>query len=410
MSTTSRHPDYENARELMATMVENSQKPSEGNERFVEAMQDILKKYPVSMKVDTDPAYQNRQLLSVDFGDPDGEQMLVATSHTDVVGVEGQHWSSNPWELTESDDQWFGRGTCDTHGTGVSMILAGIRDDVRQPLLDARKKVTLLFTFDEEATTKEFSMRGARFAAGLLGNDPMISAKNFIAGEPTEIDGIITPMRAHKGRLLAHYKVSAPEAGHVSQATQNALMAGGRIIHKISEFADVMKYGSKDDQEAMIFDPPYTTVQVSAADVKKGDYSTTPDHARFSVDMRTLPFAHRHRVDGIIDLIRSQHLPHEESVSIEIEKQAAGSMTPADARIVQIAEEVTKKKARGFNGGNEGRIFRNEASMQGITIGPGSLAFAHMPDERIKIASIYTGADIYAALFKRSIELSSSDE
>lgn len=399
------HPEYPIARELMSVMVENSQRPSEGNEAFMQSMTDILKQHPLPFSVHADPVYKNRAVLAVDIGDPQGQQILASVSHSDVVGVDDQHWSSSPWKLHETDDMWFGRGTCDTHGTGVSMLLAGLRPDVQQQLMDVRKKITIVFTYDEEATSLEFSMRGARLAAGLLGTDPVITAKNFIAGEPTELDGKITPMRAHKGRFLAHFKVHAPHAGHVSNTHQNALMAGASIVHEIAEYSRMLHYGSKRDIEAQIFDPAYSTAQVSAGDVKKADFSTAPEHARFTVDMRTLPFVHRLRVEEIIDLMTSQILPNGEKVTLEIVKDGEGSMTPTDTDIVKISEESTGKQARGFNGGDEGRIFRNSAGMQGVTMGPGDLVYAHQPDERILIASIFTGAEIYRRMFLRSAGL-----
>ncbi|MBI2635889.1 M20/M25/M40 family metallo-hydrolase [Candidatus Peregrinibacteria bacterium] len=399
------HPEYSVARELMSTMVENSQRPGEGNEAFMQAMSAILKKYPLPFTQHQDPAYNNRSIMAVDVGDPEGEQVLATVSHSDVVGVDGQHWSSMPWKLRETDEMWFGRGTCDTHGTGVSMLLAGLRPEVQRKLLQARKKVTIIFSYDEEAASAEFSMRGARMAAGLLGTESVIKTKNFVAGEPTELDGIITPMRAHKGRLLAHFRVKAPHAGHVSNTSQNAFMAGSSIVHEIGEYGRMLHYGSRRDAEAQIFDPPYSTVQVSAGEVKTGDYSTAPQNARFTLDMRTLPFVHRLRVDEMIDLITSQKLHGGEEATIEIVKDGEGSMTPADALIVRIAEAVTGQTARGFNGGDEGRIFRNSANMEGVTMGPGDLVYAHQPDERIRIASIFTGADVYSKLFLRSAGL-----
>ncbi len=401
------HPEYPIARELMSVMIENSQRPGDGNEAFIQAMTEILKQYPLPFTVHQDPMYSNRAALAVDIGDPEDEQVLAAVSHSDVVGVEGQHWSTVPWKLTVEDDEWFGRGTCDTHGTGVSMLLAGLDPDIQQKLRSVRKKVTVVFTYDEEATSSEFSMRGARLAAGLLGNPKIITANRFIAGEPTELDGKITPMRAHKGRFLAHFNISAPHAGHVSNTSQNALMAGSSIVHEISEYARMLHYGRAVDLEAQIYNPPFSTAQVSAADVKKGDFSTAPDSARFTIDMRTLPFVHRERVDQMIDLVRSQHLQNGEQVTLEIVKDGEGSMTPADADIVKIAEGATGRQARGFNGGDEGRIFRNSANMQGVTMGPGDLVYAHQPDERIRIASIFEGSKLYRQMYLQASGLSS---
>ena len=48
---------------------------------------------------------------------PDREGGIVLSGHTDVVPVDGQAWTSSPWQLTEKDDgNLYGRGTCDMKG------------------------------------------------------------------------------------------------------------------------------------------------------------------------------------------------------------------------------------------------------------------------------------------------------
>lgn len=392
-------PEYHIAKEMMSLMLENSQRPHAGNIAFTEAMDEWLKKNGLYTSVHNDPVYPDRRLLTVEVGDPQGEQVLVTTSHSDVVGIEGQKWNVNPWKLTESSGEWLGRGSCDTHASGHAMILPALDPFVQDFLKKERKRVTILFTYDEESTDAEFSMRGARLAAGLLGTPGVIEAKNYIAGEPTQIDGRIRAMRGHKGRGLMHFTINAPQSGHVSQAEQNALMAGSVIVSEIAHYGRMMRYGSKADLEAQIFHPPYTTVQVSAAEIKAGEYSTTPSTARFTVDMRTLPFVHELRLQEVLDLIGSQKFPAGETVTIELEKNGAGSLTPAEAPIIQIAERVTGMPAEGFNGGDEGRIFRNALSMQGFTMGPGNLAHAHMPDERVSIPDIFQAAKLFRRMY-----------
>src|SRR4029453_3546563 len=41
---------------------------------------------------------------------------VVLSGHTDVVPVDGQPWSSDPWTLTEREGRLYGRGTCDMKG------------------------------------------------------------------------------------------------------------------------------------------------------------------------------------------------------------------------------------------------------------------------------------------------------
>ena len=39
---------------------------------------------------------------------------IVLSGHTDVVPVDGQDWTSDPWTVTERDGKLYGRGTCAT--------------------------------------------------------------------------------------------------------------------------------------------------------------------------------------------------------------------------------------------------------------------------------------------------------
>ncbi|WP_347849876.1 M20/M25/M40 family metallo-hydrolase, partial [Planktomarina sp.] len=38
---------------------------------------------------------------------------VALSGHSDVVPVEGQDWSTDPWKVVEKDGRLYGRGTCD---------------------------------------------------------------------------------------------------------------------------------------------------------------------------------------------------------------------------------------------------------------------------------------------------------
>ena len=49
---------------------------------------------------------------------------IVLSGHTDVVPVDGQNWSSDPFKAEIRDDRLYGRGTCDMKGfVGVTLQL-----------------------------------------------------------------------------------------------------------------------------------------------------------------------------------------------------------------------------------------------------------------------------------------------
>src|SRR5476651_1180028 len=55
---------------------------------------------------------------------PDGPGGYVLSGHTDVVPVDGQDWSSDPFKAEVRGDKLFGRGACDMKGfVGVALSL-----------------------------------------------------------------------------------------------------------------------------------------------------------------------------------------------------------------------------------------------------------------------------------------------
>jgi len=392
------------AQELMSRMITVSQRPGEGNMEFVETIGSYLEQLDFDVYSIPDPDYDDRALLVVDIGDPDGEQILTSISHSDVVGIDGQSWARDPWKLTEENGVWYGRGVCDTHGSGVAMLIAAARPEITRELKVANKRISIIFTSDEEAASADLSYRGVKLAVGELGVEPIVTSKYFITGEPTEVDSEMIAMRAHKGRWLAHFILSVDRPGHAAEDVQNALTEGVEIVHRIFRFAQTdLKDNYQANENSDIFNPAYSTAQVTAADVKRGDYSTTPDHARFTVDLRTLPGVHEDQVHDLEALIRAKHL--EQGVRLEIEEvdNFQGTVTPAGSPIVNAAEIATGLAVRGFNGGDEGEVLRRHGK-HGITLGPGELRFAHAPNEQIPVASVARATEIYDRLFHIIVE------
>ncbi|MCB1417357.1 MAG: M20/M25/M40 family metallo-hydrolase, partial [Nitratireductor sp.] len=116
---------------------------------------------------------------------PEGDGGIVLSGHTDVVPVEGQVWSSDPFVLRESDGLLYGRGTCDMKGfiaccLAVAPEFAGV---------ELKKPLHFAFTYDEET-----GCLGAKVMLDRLketGRRPAVC----IIGEPTGMKVI----EGHKG-------------------------------------------------------------------------------------------------------------------------------------------------------------------------------------------------------------------
>jgi len=75
-----------------------------------------------------------------------GDGGIVLSGHTDVVPVEGQNWSSDPFKMEERDGRLYGRGSCDMKGflaACVAMVPQFARVVKDRPL-------HFSFTYDEE--------------------------------------------------------------------------------------------------------------------------------------------------------------------------------------------------------------------------------------------------------------------
>ena len=64
---------------------------------------------------------------------PDREGGVVLSGHTDVVPVDGQPWTTDPWDLTEKENgNLYGRGTCDMKGFVAACLASTGRSPARR--------------------------------------------------------------------------------------------------------------------------------------------------------------------------------------------------------------------------------------------------------------------------------------
>src|SRR5271170_4497768 len=116
---------------------------------------------------------------------PDAPGGVVLSGHTDVVPVDGQAWSSDPWTLTRREQRLFGRGTCDMKGF-LALALAAVPDLLVGGLT---RPAHLAFSFDEEIGCFGAPLM-LEVIAGALPRPALA-----VIGEPTSLQVV----SAHKG-------------------------------------------------------------------------------------------------------------------------------------------------------------------------------------------------------------------
>jgi acetylornithine deacetylase len=123
---------------------------------------------------------------------------LVLAGHSDTVPFDDKRWQSDPFQLTERDNRWYGLGTCDMKGffpLAIEAAKAFVDQELQQPLI-------ILATADEES-----SMNGAQ----ALAEAGRPKARYAVIGEPTGLK----PVRMHKGIMMERL-VFEGQSGHSS--------------------------------------------------------------------------------------------------------------------------------------------------------------------------------------------------
>src|SRR5471032_2760740 len=94
----------------------------DSNLALIDYAQNLLEKSGARCRRSYDATGAKANLFAT-FG-PDGDGGIVLSGHTDVVPVDGQDWSSEPFQPQVRDDKLFGRGACDMKGfVGVALAL-----------------------------------------------------------------------------------------------------------------------------------------------------------------------------------------------------------------------------------------------------------------------------------------------
>ncbi len=298
---------------------------------------------------------------------PAVEGGVVLSAHSDVVPVEGQSWTRDPFRLSREGDLLFGRGTTDMKGFLAEMLVvadAASRMDLKEPL-------KLVVSYDEETGCHGIARMQERLAP-LLGK-PRLA----IVGEPTEMQVAI----GHKGKRSYRGHVRG-EAGHSALAPQfvSALQVGVDFVMALRSMQeDLIATGAREDG----YDIPYTTVHVGKLTSGRA-LNIVPDKADLLFEFRHMagddPVELEARFrQAALDVTR----PHGGRAAIEIARYAAYPglvIAPAHDVVRQVQDwsgQGTCKVAFGTEAG-----FFADMGVPTVVCGPGSMAGqGHKADE-----------------------------
>ncbi len=300
---------------------------------------------------------------------------IVLSGHTDVVPVDGQNWTTDPFKPVVRDGKLYGRGTCDMKGfIGTSLALL-------PTLLEAklREPVHYALSFDEE-----IGCMGAPYLLAEL-RERGVRPAGCIVGEPTSMRVIV----AHKG-INAYRCCVKGQAAHSSLTPRgvNAIEYAARLICFIRDIADEFKANGPYDQA---FDVPCTTAQTGT--IQGGiALNTIPALCEFVFEFRNLPgvdpealFARiaSYANDVLLPKMRAEHADTDLVIS---KIAAAPSLDVAEQEaITQLVRALTgDRDTSKVAYGTEAGLFQR-AGIPAVVCGPGDIEQAHKPDEFVAL-------------------------
>jgi acetylornithine deacetylase len=307
---------------------------------------------------------------------------IVLSGHSDVVPVDGQTWTTDPWTVTERDGRLYGRGTCDMKGFVALAVWALVEAQSR----GVARPLQLALSYDEEL--------------GCTGAPPMIrrmqevvpKGSAAIIGEPSRM-GVIT---GHKGGTGYHVNVKGFEV-HSSLLPRgvSAIMEGARLIQWVND-RNAESQAQEPGPLAAAFDPPFTTLHVGMIEGGTA-HNITAAACRFAVEMRVVPgedivgWETRFEAEAARLRAAMQAVRPEADVILDRFFGVPALVPEPQGEAEALARRLTGDNATGaVSYGTEAGQFQ-EAGYSAVVCGPGDIAQAHQPDEYLELAEWRAG-------------------
>ena len=377
------------AKEMLDKLVSFKTVSLDSNLEMINFIQDYLNSYGI----DSHLVFNNLKTkanLYAQIG-PNVEGGILLSGHTDVVPIEGQSWTSDPFRLIEKNGRLYGRGSCDMKGFNA-LILAAIPTMM---MVKLQKPIQIAFSYDEEV--------------GCLGAPAMINkirvtlpkAAAVIVGEPT----MMNTVNGHKTSIGLKTHVRGFEVhSSLMHNGVSAVMNAGKLVSWVSEQTEKNK-AMKVQEENRKFEPPFTTLHVGVINGGTAGNITAKD-CRFSLDIRCLPSesskAWVKKYEEYAKIVEAQMQTTNTTSYINIEK--AHFVPGLKPEVNGFAEALVRQITRQNNTemvsyGTEAGQFQ-EAGYSTIICGPGSIKQAHQANEYIDVLQLKKGELFISELIK----------
>nr|WP_315597273.1 acetylornithine deacetylase [uncultured Cupriavidus sp.] len=349
------------------------------NIALIRKVQEILANAGIDSTLAPDPQDPSRSNLFATIG-PAGVPGVLLSGHTDVVPVEGQPWTSPPFEATHRDGRIYGRGTADMKGfvaCAVTAMVAAARRPLQRPL-------QMALSFDEE-----IGCVGVRHLLRRLENS-LPAPYLCIVGEPT----LMRIGTGHKGKA-AYRAICCGQAGHSGLAPRffNAIHMASDLVASLRDVQrELAETGPRDDGYGV----PYSTVHAGVIQGGRA-LNIVPSECEVRFEIRNVSddspeIILKRILERLEERVKNEALnPEAPLPEIQMTNSYPSLNTSENSSGVKLLASLLPPgtPCAKVDYGSEGGLFQQSWNETPVLIcGPGSIEVAHKADEYVDLAQI----------------------
>ncbi len=309
---------------------------------------------------------------------------LMFESHLDTVSVDNM--TIDPFAAVIKDGRLYGRGACDTKGSGAAMLWA--LKQYRE-LSTTPNNIAILYTLDEE-----LGKSGVRTFVKKQMSTLDWRPFGVIVGEPT----MLGPVVAHNG-LVRCSITTRGVAAHSADPSQgrSAISAMMKVIDRLeSEYIPSLNASH-----------PLTGKAQGSVNVIRGgtQVNIIPEACTIQTDRRVVPGedldAILPAIRKLLDDVQGDHPEVEASIGPDVFLDPP--LNPAGSEsFIAFVQSVLREQGLppaeiGVGYGTDASTF-TPAGIPAVVLGPGDIAQAHTCDEWIALDQLERGVDVYLAM------------
>lgn len=341
------------------------------------------------------------QMLHAVLGPQDAPHGVLLAAHGDVVPVDGQRWTSDPFALRIDDGRMYGRGAADMKGF-IAATLAAV---AKAPVSSLRAPLHVAISHDEE-----LGCVGVPRLLDALAETGAVAAPlaGVVVGEPTQLRVV----DRHKGKVSFEITLRG-RAAHSATPSHgvNAVRAAAHLIVALEQLEAELHDECSDPG----FEVPHATVGIGpiAGGVA---LNIVPERCTLKVETRMLP-----------DQAPEEVAERVEAVAQRVARTMAGTAPDAGIDVARIAgypplrpaagqatfaarvAAITGEPAGGaVDFGTEAGVYQARLGVPVVVCGPGAMAQGHTADEYLEVTQL-GGAEALVAGIIAELSRSAAD-